>query len=755
MFPSFANPLLLAGLAGISIPIIIHLLNRRKFHRVLWAAMRFVRISVEQNQRRIKIEDMLLLILRCLLIALLALALAQPFLNAASALFGESRSTAVIILDNSYSMSQTDGVQSRFDAAKNAADEIIRSMPPGSSVAVLLASDKVAPLIPEPTYDLALARRQITDAPLFDRASDLFPAVKSALDTLAGRPTTRKEIYLITDGQSLAFRQLPQIKTLLADNQHDLRAHFLIVGSPEQRNLGITALRIDGGLCPLNVPLRLEVRVKNYGKLEAKDLNVSIAVDSDPPMDQASIPSIPPNESRSVSLFAKLRSQGHHTVTARIDPDHLPADDTRTLALRAVKDIKILLIDGDTGREPRESETFFLKAALQPVPRPERDDYFIKPTIKTPTELDAIRFEDFDAVIAANVTDFSQQTAAQLANYVRTGGSLLIFPGDNINIPFYNDTLHDRLHLLPARLSPPFGDATSQDKFFTLQNSNLTHPITTLWIDPSSGSLSTARFFKAFALQPDEKKTGTGTVSEPKKGSESISPARNPKPETRNPTPDPLTILRFADNHPALVEHDLALGRVVLFASTADTAWNDLPARAGIFVPLLHRTLGHLIARQDEHLTIPVGQPFVHSAPVEFINKDALITKSPRRYAQRASQSDEIHESRRIEMENAIPTLRFTQTDFAGPYDIKIDSTNIRFATQPPSDESTLDSLTPDQTKSLADVAQIIPWTPGTPLRDSLEQARVGTPLAFPLALLALILATAETLLAHWFSKSK
>ncbi len=734
MLPTFANPLLLFGLAGISIPIIIHLLNRRKFQTVVWAAMRFVRISVEQNQRRIKIEDMLLLILRCILITLIALALAQPILRAAAAFLGETRSTAVIILDNSYSMSQTDGVQSRFDAAKKAANEIIHSMPPGSSVAVLLASDKVAPLIPEPTYDLALARRQINNAPLFDRASDLLPALKSALDTLAGRPATRKEIFLITDGQTLAFRQLPQIKTLLEDNQHDLRTNILVVGAPEQRNLAITAIRLDGGLCPLNVPLRLEVRVKNHGKLEVKDLNVSIAVDSDPPMDQAAIPSIPPNESRSVSLFAKLRSPGYHTVTARIDPDHLPADDTRTLALRAVKDIKILVIDGDTGREPRESESFFLKAALQPVPRTERDDYFIQPTVKTPTELDAVRFEDFDAVISANVTDFSQQTAAQLANYVRSGGSLLVFPGDNINLSFYNDILHDRLHILPARLAPPVGDAASQDKFFTLQNSNLTHPITSLWQDPASGSLSTARFYKAFPLQ--------------------IPPHSAPQSTTAN-RQSPTLILRFADGQTAAAEHDLALGRVVLFASSADTAWNDLPVRAGIFVPLLHRTLGHLIARQDEHLTIPVGQPFVHPAPVEFINKDALITKSPRRYAQHASQTEELRESRRIEMENGIPTLRFAQTDFAGPYDIKIDSTLIRFAAQPHPDESALESLSPDQLKSLAHLTRIIPWTPGSPLRDSLEQARVGTPLAFPLAFLALILATAETLLAHWFSKSK
>src|SRR5215210_1667614 len=109
----FLNPLGILGsvlatvAAAVSIPIVIHLLNRRKFERVPWAAMRFLRVSVEQNQRRIQIEDLLLLILRCLLLALLVLALSRPVLRA-TGVVGPAATTAVIVLDNSYSMSQTD-----------------------------------------------------------------------------------------------------------------------------------------------------------------------------------------------------------------------------------------------------------------------------------------------------------------------------------------------------------------------------------------------------------------------------------------------------------------------------------------------------------------------------------------------------------------------------------------------------------------------------------------------------------------------
>src|SRR5438046_5194233 len=151
---SFLNPLLLFGLAAVSIPIIIHLLNRRKFQKVVWAAMRFLKMSVEQNQRRMKIEDMILLALRCLLLALLAVALARPaILSNASDRFGQSKVTAIIILDNSYSMGVSDGVSTRFDKARQAAEQALDSMPAGSAAAVWLASDTVQEIIPLPTFD--------------------------------------------------------------------------------------------------------------------------------------------------------------------------------------------------------------------------------------------------------------------------------------------------------------------------------------------------------------------------------------------------------------------------------------------------------------------------------------------------------------------------------------------------------------------------------------------------------------------------
>lgn len=735
---SFLNPFLLyAGIAAVSLPIIIHLLNRRKFQRVVWAAMRFLKVSVEQNQRRMQIEDILLLVLRCLLILLLGLALSRPVLSRlAKSLFG-SQVTAVLILDNSYSMGMSDGTMTRFDKAKKAAEQALDTMPAGSAAAVILASDIAQPVIPEPTFDLNLARRTLRDAPLTDRATDLAPAIERAIDTLQRRLLLRGEIYLLTDGQSSAWRQLGHIQKSLDAVKNKIRAHIVLVGEHEDHNLGVSELRLASGLTPVKQPLRFEVRVTNYGKDDARDIRVTLNVDSDPPSDEFTIDSLPAGATKAVSLFAKLRSEGFHSVTARISEERLPADDKRTIALRAIKEARVLLVDGEPGAEPRDSETFFLRHALVPIAPDEAANYFIKPTVITGTELASARFDDFDAVILANVAEFPETTTRNLENYLRRGGGLVIFPGAKVNTAFYNDTLAKKLKLLPATFGAPRGQADQDEKFFTLQEKNFEHPIVSIWNDPASGTLSSARFFRALDLvpmpftQPPTNKTTTATAPAPDAG-------------------EPRVILRYADGKPAAMERDFGLGRAVMFSSTASTRWNDLPVRLS-FVPLIHRTIGSLIQRRDEGLNLRVGEKFTRRAAPELLGKDAQVFK-PR-------ATDAVRDLRRIEMLGGWPMFQYDQTDFSGVYELSVAGAeppvSIRFAAQPDATESLLDELSAEQKKMLASVSHLVEWGPKFSLKDQVARERSGSEFWLPLMFAALLVAVAESALGQWFSRSK
>lgn len=734
----FLNPLLLFGIAAVSVPIIIHLLNRRKFQKVVWAAMRFIKTSVEQNQRRMRVEDLILLALRCLLLALLALALARPaFKNAGTDLFGQSKVTGVIILDNSASMGMSDGTATRFEKARLAAGQALDAMPSGSATAVLLASDIANGVIPEPTFDFNLARKALREAPLTDRATDLLPAVQRALDTLKQRIGIRKEIYLITDGQLAGWKQMTEIQKLLETSQRDVRSHIVFVSEHEERNLAVTDLRNASGLSPVGQPIRFEARVSNFGREEARDIRVSLGVDNEPPSDEFTIDRLPPGGSRNVSLFTKLRVEGFHSITARIPEDRLPSDDKRTLAVRAIKEVRVLLVDGDPGAEPRDSETFFLRHALIPVPSSEAPNYFVKAVRITTPEFSAARLDDFDAVMLANVADFSDAVAKNLEQYVRRGGGLMIFSGGKINPTFYNEQLAKKYQLLPATFGPARGNAEQDADFFTLQDRELENSIVSIWNDPNAGTLSSVRFYRAHDLIP----VAYTPPVQPK-------PGEQPKDAVIDEAGAPQVVVKFSHGTPAIIERTWGLGRVVMFASTADTAWNDFPVRPS-FVPLIHRTLGAMVQRQDEGLNVRVGQKFMRRVGSELLDKEARVFK-PR-------ATDALLDQRRIEMVNGWPMIQYDQTDLGGIYDVAVGEERgaVRFAAQPDPAESSLDELSAEQKKLLATAAHVVEWTPNASLKDQVQHSRSGAEFWLPIVLIAMLIAMAETFLGQWFSRSK
>jgi aerotolerance regulator-like protein/VWA domain-containing protein/CARDB protein len=721
---SFLNPLLLGGLAAIAVPIIIHLLNRRKFHKVVWAAMRFVKASVEQNQRRMRVEDMILLALRCLLVMLLALALARPaILSKAGDVFGQSKVTGVIILDNSYSMGVSDGSMTRFDKARDAALEAIDSMPIGSATAVLLASDVVQGAIPEPTFDLNLARRAIRDAPLTDRATDLLPAIDKAIDLLQERLAIRKEIYLITDGQALGWSQLSEIQSAFEKAKSEITTHIILTGEHEDQNLGVSELRLASGLSPVKQPLRFEVKVTNFGKDEARNVRVALNVDEEPATDEFTIDALPAGSTKSISLFAKLMTEGFHSVHARIPDDRLRADDRRSLVVRAIKDVRVLLIDGDPGNEARDSETYFLRNALVPIPPEMQEEYFIKATTVGTPELSAARLDDFDAVILANVSDVSENMLRNFEQYLRRGGGLMVFPGAKSHPAFYNEQLFRRFQFLPAALGTPRGDAEQDEKYFTLQDKDYQHSIVTIWNDPASGTLGSARFYRAFQLlqSPTAKSQDAG---------------------------EPQVILKFADGSPAVMERTWGLGRVVLFSSTADTAWNDLPVRLS-FVPLIHRTLGSIVQRQDEGLNIQVGEKFTRRVATEFLDRQTTFTKP--------GQAEALRDVGRVEVADGRPVLQYSQTDYAGVYQAAVvdPALSVKFAAQANSAESSMDELSSAQLGTIRSVAQIVQWSSNMDLKGLVQKERTGLEFWLPIAIVALIVAGTESYLAQLFSREK
>jgi len=714
---TFLNPWLLAGMASIAAPIVIHMMMRRRVRRMKWAAMRFLQVVVQRTERKLRIEDLLLLLLRCLLLILLALALARPAFRAGGMSIGGGPRTVVIAVDNSYSMGLTDGGASRFDNGRKAAEQIVDSLPLGSRAALLLFSNVARPVIAEPATDLNLVQKMIREAALTDRGSNVHPALRAALDILKRHAEEQGQIYLITDGQATGWREMAAMRNEVTQAGADVE--IVVPGPGEQPNLGVSDVTLGSAMAPVGAAARFSIEATNYGREDAHNVTVGLSMDGEAPSDQAVIEVIPPGESRRVSLFGKARTAGYHAVSAQLPPDHLAADDRRTMVVRAVEEVRVLLVAGDMGATPREGDAFYLDRALAPVAAEERDRYFIKTRVVGEGDLAGIKLADFDAVAIVDVPRIEMDMVSDLEKYVREGGGLMIFPGERLEIKSYNAEFGGGL--LPATMGPVWGESGGQGKFRTLQGPPYTHPMVSIWQDPAAGTLSTARFYKGVGLQPQATVAGEGG--------------------------EPVTVLSYADGTPAIVERTWGSGRVIEFSSSGNAAWNDLPAHPA-FVPLMQRVLGRLVTRRDDALNIPVGSAFTYQARPEWLYKEMTVAKP--------GASPGAVDKSKVGLIDGAPLLRYEDTDHAGVYDVEIASTppvKLRFVAQADPEESKLTPLTDAELKTLGPGTRVIHWGPQTEMRQALGGN--GREFWTVFAALALAVAVCESFLAGRFSAAK
>lgn len=722
---------MLFGMAALAIPIIVHLLNRRRFKKLPWAAMRFLQVSLERNQRRMKVEDWILLLLRLALVALLALALARPAAAWLDSQSLGSKIASTIIIDSSGSMGRTDqGTEkTRFEIARGFGTEAIRTLPRGSAASVIFAADSTGSGITEPTHDLNRAEAILEGdnaQTLTNRSSDLMPAVKAALDSLANRSAAQKELILVTDGDANAWNQFESIIRVLESAPEDIRSVIAMVGNNSGENLAITRLSQNTPITAVGQPVRLAVEISNFGANSFDDIPVQLTIDSNPVGEPVEIESLPSGASRTLTMFAQLPSPGIHELAVSIPGnDAFPADDRRVLVVRAIEKERALLVDGLPSRDPTDAETFFLENALVPVPPELKDSFFLgadRITVAGLEEIQAEALAEYRAVFLANVQDFSTTVTSKLKSFIINGGGLIVFPGSNINASWYNSELHKKSGILPAE----FGEiipGKDDDTTLRLQASGYDHPLVELWNDPGAGTLGEVNIRRAYSLI---------LAKENEQSQQANSVAR--------------VVLRYNTGSPAVVESDLGLGKVYQFSTTADTEWNNLPVQPA-FLPIVHRVFGSVLARGDAGLNVSVGDSFVHQGPAEWKNEKAMVYKP---------DSEGEGEFIKIAADGAGSRITYDQVQTAGVYDVSITNTlPLTFAATANPGESNPEPLSEVQIQRLKETSDVIYATARGQLSELITRERSGTEL-WPFFLLAAgIIAIIELFLSQRFSQEK
>ncbi len=595
-----------AGAAAATGPIIIHILNRRRFRLVEWAAMRFLLDSQKRNRRRLQIEELILLALRCLLILLIAFAIAGPQ-STKSALPGAAPVVDhCFILDDSASMGVRRGEGSVFADAVAEIVRLIEEAGPADQIAIYRTSDRGKAWQelgrPEEIKDVIAGLRRLT---VSDTSDGLAETIAAAAKHLT-ESEHRKKAYLLGDFRRRDF--VAPAAAALRDPFAALTvagAELILIdhGPTVDRNLTVEKLRLLNKHAIVGDPAVLAVTIRNHGERLATDVRLAIGVDG---VERPAKPieSISAGQSQTIEVPCIFTRAGQVAVEASLpSADTLAADNTAHLAVEVRPAIPMLLVDGHLNApEPELRELFLFGSAMDPT---EDNAFGLRPERLSAENIGSAKFSDYDLVVLANVPDMpaevdtegrlSYPTLQRLEQYVRSGGGLIVFTGDRINLNFYNDVMFaDGNGLSPLLIRPPVGNAVEKQAFVNFSPDGIGEgtPVQKAYGGEYALFTKLIRFYR---YNP---------------ASESIIESTDAR------VGKPRVLIRFQNDErtPAIVERMYGDGKVVMVYTTAGRRWNDWGGDM-TYLGLMNDMVTYLSRERPAGQTGRVGQPISQRLP--------------------------------------------------------------------------------------------------------------------------------------------
>jgi len=443
-------------------------------------------------------------------------------------------------------------------------------------------------------------------------------------------------------------------------------------------------------------------------------------------------------ETNTVTFTPTLQTRGPHLVEAELGDDRLRGDNVRYLAVNAVDFIRALLVNGETDPDIDRNETYYLERALKPpIDLPGFRVSPIEPTTITEFGLSGADFAPCRLVVLANLPSLvSENALVRLENFVREGGALIVFLGDRVDAAFYNEHLFkDGAGLLPARVGEEQGSTDADRSPVHLALTKPVHPAFQ-WFTGDRAFFITRSvlFYKYHALTLPASKE------------------------------DVRVAATFEDGTPAIVEKTYGRGRVVLFASSCDTEWNDF-GKTAAYVVVMQDLIGHMVTGDHEQRNVLVHQPFRRTfAPEELV--DTVTVRPPggagsektlRPYVAggAVAGADEASDAE----VTPVTQIVYDETDVAGPYELEITRTDGTrppveyFCVNVPPGESDLRRHTPEDVAGVLQGFDFAYVKNVSDLNLAVKESRKGREFSEALLLAVLALACAELVLAQRFGR--
>ncbi len=532
---SFVNTAILLGLLGIVLPILIHLFARQKLRRIEFSSTAFLKAIQNQTMRRMKLRQMLLLVLRCLAVFLLVVAFARPTLRTGGSFIqGQAKSSVVLIMDRTLSMGR-DGL---FERARARAFSVLDFLNIEDEAALItLPSQKESRAFSHSRADL---RRRLDEWDVSAEGGEILRQVGDAASLLAGSQNINREMVLVSDLQATGFTgsddslQIPEFKGNL----------YILPVAGDEQNIAI----IDGGLeeqiLQPGSPVGVFAEVKNGGSRRIYELLVRVFLRGEPVAQ--GVVSIDAQDGQRVRFRVLPDEPGWVWGSIQLEDDALPLDNAYYFTRWIPERIHVLLV----GNKPEDLHSLGL--ALTP-PGERRGIFDLIETLHRKdwiAELDAV-----DVVFFSNFPSFEPREANRLRRFIEEGGGVVFLMGDDVDLRNMNETFF--VPVVKVTLGNILGD--NQGGYLTFGTVAFDHPLFQGVFEQGKENVRSPRFSRMI---------------------ETMASSSRP-------------IITLGDGRAFLLEQTVGQGKVLIVTSGVGETWSDL-AYSTFFAPLVTRSAAYL-----------------------------------------------------------------------------------------------------------------------------------------------------------------
>ncbi len=591
---TFLSPLWLIGIAGILVPLAIHLLFKRKFVIVHWAAAEFLLKAFQKQKKKLVIENLILMLLRMGILLCLALAFAVPVLRSflVSGL-GEGTGTTVVILDNSYSMGAKYGSSTVFEAAKKHCINIMEKAGESRRLHFFLLSEPASGSIG--SFDPDFQKARIRDSAISYRTVRPAAAFAQALQAVKENSSGGGTVYIVTDLQRITWGFKAESEAGILLKQLTSLCTVRIIGvRPEHTpvSAGVDSLTLEDRPSTAGRKSRVQAVITNNSGEQMKT-RASFMLDGELYGEKEA--ELGPYESKPLYMDILFEKAGTAAVEVNIQDDELAGDNSMYLPVSTEESVEILAVNGETSIDVMKDETDFFKKAMNPGGAfAITDDIIINVTEVDETGFAQKDIFGYDVILLANVMRIPEQKAETLASFIEEGGSVLISAGELIDRDFYNSYLYSGgKGVMPCPLGDIVNRKGDSASYATFDIKTLSGTMLRFLSKFKSNICENIHFFRYYHIPESDKDSFR-------------------------------TVLRYSDGTPAVIER-VSSGISCFLNFTLDEAWSGFPSHP-LYLPFFREIINYCVIRGQTRFAEDAGAPVTARIPAEYAGGEFTVS---------------------------------------------------------------------------------------------------------------------------------